>query len=762
MDNKFLIWDNFEFDEPNKNTLANFNFNENYDLFSKFLTLKKIKMSNFIDNPKVLYNDLLKYETTVNNVYNRLANENKKLTKVLIFGSIQSGKTDFMIGFSSKILELFKNLNVTIVLSSNNNELLQQTINRYRQSFDDIGAKSIFLTFDDLKKIKDGTKEIKITSQDHIFIFSLKQVDHLRQTRDFLRTNLISDLDRFKNNLTIIDDEGDVASFDNVNTDERTSINEEITNLFCFTTWKKINYISVTATPFAHVMVGEDDDMKPDFAFVLNPGNGYIGIDRYTEEMQKEDSLVVKTIDDKSPNTIESSLRRALVDYYLQCLIFIINTTYFNGSYPRMLINLDRNQTKHEETINLIKDLNNEMFSTNEIRYLTKRLIEDEIKNNFLKNETNNLIVFDEIDDNIINSVYSQIKNSILPKLELISFNSRSKRENKEKNLNFDSSNKENFQIIVGSDKVARGLTFVDLTTTFIVRRTKKADGALQQARWLGYRAKYKDIMKVFLTNDLIDDYINCGWAISYYKAILENSPKNKPFSEIVNRFFPIKIETSELKPVRDSIAYMYYESGKEPSLFNSRWYREISNNQDNINNKNFFIKFTKSKQLQTKDSYKYIDFDNIKEFNGYFFETNKTYEDLFKSYVSIFGKNLTNQLFDKLLNLKSKIKVRYIYDLNNKVDFLNIDDPEYVWKYRRIVTESNDGSYLVFGQGDYRGLFDYVLDKETVYIDIIPIRLWEIDRSEPLDNIFRAKLYLPTNFNESKYSGIVAKNKKD
>ncbi|GAA5414926.1 Z1 domain-containing protein [Ureaplasma ceti] len=749
--NNIFRWNNFDFgknDDKNDDELI-YSY-KNYDLFNKFLDSKRNKMRNFISNEQTIIKDIETYKNTVESVYQSIQN-NKKFSplKLLVFGSIQSGKTDFMIGFSSKILEQYKGLNVTLVLSSNNKNLLTQTILRFKNEFTKINAEAQFLSFNDLKNWQPSDE---LNGNEHIFVFLLKEHNNLK----LFFNEFLSKLSTYKhniNNLTILDDEGDVASFGNINKDF-TTINECITDILKSINWN-ITYISVTATPFAHVMVDNEDDLKPNFAFTLNPGSGYVGIDFYAEEMQSGSSKIIKTID-SSFEEGNYSFQEALFNYLLQCVIYLSNYNCFHGAKPRMLINIDRKKVVHEIIESKVYEFLNKYFYTDKYTNFVISELKTYIKENYYIDKSGVAKTYNLLNPNESENIFKLIKEQILNKLEVIVFNGDTPK-NPSFNINFDETNLETFQIVIGSDKLSRGLTFMNLTTTYLERNTEQADSILQAARFLGYRDQYKYLSKIYLTPELIEDYINCSWAIDYYKSILSNR-ENEEFVELVPRFFPLKTHGSNLNATRISISKMYSEESNDTALTNTKYTPSIYGSVCPINkaNEEVFYKFICNTQIYTKNDYKTLKFDSIEDFNNYFF-TGYSEEQLFKQYQLMFGEHLSKNIYSKILDWNKKVIVRYIYNCSKNIeDFKDINNPNYSWKYRRVVFCNNNG-LKVFGKGSYANYFEYINNDEIFCIDIIPLAIYENSKDEHNIKTFRLSTIPPKSIINSLGNGIWA-----
>jgi len=68
--------------------------------------------------------------------------------------------------------------------------------------------------------------------------------------------------------------------------------------------------------------------------------------------------------------------------------------------------------------------------------------------------------------------------------------------ENKARGLNV---------IVIGGDKLSRGLTLEGLLVSYFLRASRMYDTLMQMGRWFGYRPRYLDLCRLYLTQDLQD-----------------------------------------------------------------------------------------------------------------------------------------------------------------------------------------------------------------------------------------------------------------
>jgi hypothetical protein len=61
--------------------------------------------------------------------------------------------------------------------------------------------------------------------------------------------------------------------------------------------------------------------------------------------------------------------------------------------------------------------------------------------------------------------------------------------------------------IVIGGHKLSRGLTLEGLTVSYFTRNSKAYDTLMQMCRWFGYRPGYKDLCKLFITEESYEWY---------------------------------------------------------------------------------------------------------------------------------------------------------------------------------------------------------------------------------------------------------------
>ena len=61
--------------------------------------------------------------------------------------------------------------------------------------------------------------------------------------------------------------------------------------------------------------------------------------------------------------------------------------------------------------------------------------------------------------------------------------------------------------IVIGGDKLSRGLTLEGLTVSYYLRASRAFDTLLQMGRWFGFRPGYEDLCRLWTSETLWNAY---------------------------------------------------------------------------------------------------------------------------------------------------------------------------------------------------------------------------------------------------------------
>lgn len=473
--------------------------------------------------------------------------------KGLVIGDIQSGKTANYAALINKSLDVGYKL--VIVLAGTTNDLRKQTQLRldsevlgYETREDAThgaakgvatvpGNKSLLvdcLTYNDSKGDFKGTKAtIALSSNMNPMLAIVKKntsvLKHLLKfissSPDACYTNGKLDIP-----VLIIDDEVDQASVntrDSEDVEEASKINGGIRKIIdkC----NRCSYVGYTATPFANVFINpytdpnQVDDLFPkNFIVCLPSSKGYSGIDDFFSISDEEGTEVsydlctfVSDFDDffkEKPKKLTAStqvdqLANSLIDAILNFVIAAsVKKSRGIVSHNSMLINIASVKCPATTLVDLVKkevqDLYYE-YKYEDVESKYRKFWEERIKpiskkrlGDSFKDEWSNIEPF-------ILKTYSNIMNDSI------------------KLLNGDSKDVIDYEatasgdwIIVGGNRLSRGLTLEGLIISYFYRQSKQYDTLLQMGRWFGYRKGWLDLCRVYADERVVKDFTNIGLAL--------------------------------------------------------------------------------------------------------------------------------------------------------------------------------------------------------------------------------------------------------
>ncbi len=459
----------------NKDALSLFDIGSFTETFIQYLKNKRIpndNIHNFLDKAKQIHGKL---------------NEKRKDIGMLV-GKVQSGKTTVFSGVIARYFD--KGYDLCIILTSIENLLNNQTNDRMKEIFRAKEPSKVNVYNYDTFMLRNTPKRIEKISDDlkngNKYIVTILKNKQIQNINEILINNKI-----WKNRkILIVDDEADLASTGSNDVEDQRFANTAIKNLL--ESLPSYNYLSVTATPQAQVLINDDDAVKPKHVFTYEPGQGYMGINEFFTH--EEYFKFVDEADWKDPANIPSlpnSLKEAIIRYF-------INVSYFIKSKNKiepttMLIHTSVAIEEHYKLMRLLIK-----YKDNLLLYLSQD------KNSFDYIDTVKAFkkVFDEAyanqmewDDDYINLIKKIIKYT---NVNII-------------NSESDDSIIENINnIVLGSKKVERGVTLNNLLLTYITNfheGTTAVDTILQRARWFGYRQGIKDCLSIYMTKSLYVEY---------------------------------------------------------------------------------------------------------------------------------------------------------------------------------------------------------------------------------------------------------------
>lgn len=325
--------------------------------------------------------------------------------------------------------------------------------------------------------------------------------------------------------ILVIDDEADNASVNTKSNDsDPARTNAEIRKLL--NSFQRSAYVGYTATPFANIFMDSNvnvdygKDLFPrDFIENVKAPNNYFGAARVfglnSADVQIDGLPIKREVDDyfdwlpdkhkKGHVPLESdfpnSLLLAIKSYVLTVAIRSLreNRPHHNS----MLIHVTRFKAVQEIVSEQVE---------HHLASIVKRMRYGDGDSTSIWAELEALYVNDFLSTseyfqlNYEAIKWEDVKKALLEtasKIEVKTING-----NSEDALEYFEKRKSGISVIViGGDKLSRGLTLEGLSISYYLRASRMYDTLLQMGRWFGYRPKYEDLCRLYTTRELMDWY---------------------------------------------------------------------------------------------------------------------------------------------------------------------------------------------------------------------------------------------------------------
>lgn len=468
----------------------------------------------------------------------------------LVMGYVQSGKTANFCALSAKAADVGYKL--VIILSGIHNSLRLQTQRRISRALGldptgvpepEPGWRWIGLTTATIHgDFRPGTIDANVLQgNEHVLVVCKKNASVLRRLTGWIENRAPASLP-----VLIIDDEADQAS---INTrgnrlpvqdetdlspddlDDPQHIEDEldpstINGLIrtLVSSFSRVSYVAYTATPFANVLVNHlaidrevFQDLYPrDFIVALPQPNRYTGAERLfgREALPGEqagqlgldiidlipwhevDLLTPRARDvDAYDPVICPSMRMAFLDFVLSTAARVHRC---GADVPAtMLIHTHHRRHVQNRLGDRLRGFVSEIRQS--WRY-DKPAIRPELEDRWNQRFRPVIVSVDVSRDMPFDVIEEQIDRFFREPVPVLILNSDSTDElDYEMDPNLKA-------VVVGGNRLSRGLTLEGLLISYYVRRTEYFDTLMQMARWFGYREEYVDLTGIWTTAEL------AGW----------------------------------------------------------------------------------------------------------------------------------------------------------------------------------------------------------------------------------------------------------
>ncbi|ADY13313.1 Z1 domain-containing protein [Sphaerochaeta globosa] len=349
------------------------------------------------------------------------------------------------------------------------------------------------------------------------------------------KNNEVGSTGKIEKTLLLIDDESDNASQNTMaqecNPTKTNGWVRKILNQFT-----KSSYMAITATPFANIFVDPDVDDKDfgaglfpkDYLFKLAKSSNYLGVNEIFGDDSKLENILVEINLNQIEGTKDnpgilplshkkdSKLESLPDDLYDALRYFLLSNAILDRLekekhqrllHRSMLVNISRFIIKHDEITVLINDwLLQARADINNYATLAERYSSNQDSGELYEIHRIWQKFFNDPESCWIDLALNYLSEAI-KSIEAVPVNQN--KQAKEA-LDFELATKKNEGhrfIYIGGFALARGLTLEGLIVSYFYRRTCCYDTLLQMGRWFGYRPNYSDLVKIWMSKDLMDSY---------------------------------------------------------------------------------------------------------------------------------------------------------------------------------------------------------------------------------------------------------------
>jgi hypothetical protein len=465
----------------------------------------------------------------------------------LVMGYVQSGKTANFCALAAKAADAGYKL--LIILSGIHNSLRLQTQRRVNRALGldptgvpepEPGRRWIGLTTATLHgDFRPGTIDANVLQgNEHVLMVCKKNASVLRWLTRWIENRASTSLP-----VLIIDDEADQAS---INTGgNRQSAQEEVDlapddlgdaapedelnpsviNGLIRTlvrSFNRVSYVAYTATPFANVLINHQaidrevfQDLYPrDFIVALPRPNGYTGAERLfgrealPGEHEGQPGLDVidlvpdheadimaprgnEDVDSYDP-VVCPSMRAAFLDFVLAAAARVQRSA--QDAPATMLIHTHHRKPVQNQLGEHLRGFVSEIRQS--WRY-DRPSIRPELVTTWNQRFRPVIASVDVNRDVPFETIEEQVDRFFRDPVPVLVLNSDSTDE-------LDYETDPNIKtVVVGGNRLSRGLTLEGLLVSFYVRRTEYFDTLMQMGRWFGYREQYVDLTRIYTTSEL-------------------------------------------------------------------------------------------------------------------------------------------------------------------------------------------------------------------------------------------------------------------
>jgi hypothetical protein len=453
------------------------------DRYAAFCSLKSVEEQN------VMNKNLEYFVSTLRDA------KSKGERQGLLLGHIQSGKTSHIFGIICQVLDA-QIYDLFVILTSDNTSLYDQT---YKRALEELAQPC---QFNVCSKGQDGEIRYATNGQGPTIVILSKNKSIL--------DSWVPKLAKCDRPYMIIDDEADAASLNGkIRQKKITEINRQIVALIDGNS--STFYLQVTATPYALMLQSESGYFRPSFCHLIQPGAGYLGGQHFFEFGSHRRTIQGKAIalESDDGDVLSSTLQEFIIN-------FLVVACFFKKrgmSTCNALFHDSQSIKSHARAANCIKKY---------IRGIATEPINDQLRI-LLYQELANLTSNGNTDIENLDELVAMLP-GVAQSIQVHTINGHSEKSSSGQAV-WDS----NFNLLVGGNRLSRGVTIPYLQCTFYARERKNPnmDTMWQHCRQFGYeRLRVKPLLSNWVSDALFAQFTSIWRANTALYAQSEDNVK--------------------------------------------------------------------------------------------------------------------------------------------------------------------------------------------------------------------------------------------
>ncbi|KAA8783081.1 hypothetical protein EC604_04390 [Paenibacillus amylolyticus] len=451
---------------------------------------KVTRLSRILEQDGLDQYEVVKIKNNAIELLGKVGTLNSPTCQGLLFGQIQSGKTNNML--MSTALAADNGFRLFIILTSDNIWLYDQTLDRINQSLPGMQALG-----KDQWMMAHPERVQTALQTGGLILMATKNTHILQSLIDFLEMHCSEGMRPI-----IFDDEADQASLNtllNNDTDDLSGVNEAIVSIRSY--FENHVYVQVTATPQSLFLQHSESDFAPEFTVTFEPGNGYVGGEEFFETEQnlspmrlfpdnEVDNIITSDLLDveESWEAVPTGLRKALCSFFVAASSKLIAG---DGNSFSCVCHVSQRQDPHKRIGQIVNSF---------VTRVTRSMSDPD------SHDSNLIIEYlrEAYDDMILTNDNPPSFQDVIKEInECINSTSVQLLISGSRSATYSSP----FNILIGGNRIGRGVTIKRLLVTYYGRTSKspQVDTILQHSRMYGYRKNDMDVMRFYISSSLLE-----------------------------------------------------------------------------------------------------------------------------------------------------------------------------------------------------------------------------------------------------------------